>query len=183
MGNKANYDLEKENAILRAANGRLEKRVAELTPEPPIDLTPYGVRGVQRDYFIQKLTNKGVEVIEFDDSLALAGVIFGTTMDGWVEGLADITIKATFWLENVRMCGWYAFHSQVECAERYNINGLRMCVQRTNREIPHAYCLFPIIEQGQGITDFAIFEPNMGFPWFGILPWGEENYTPDYVLV
>lgn len=78
-------------------------------------------------------------------------------------------------------CQDYALKAQTVCAERYELNSLRLCIG----DIPqgkHGFNLFPYGD-GEGIEGIMLFEPNEGYKWSGILEMGEKGYQPELVLI
>lgn len=106
-------------------------------------------------------------------------------MEKWGEILEDLVISSNLYRHDQFACDAYAFKAQVECAERYGLNSLRMCIMKTTNEgvtTARAFNLFPYGDTA-GIDGIMLFEPNEGYEWNGILEFGDFGYTPRYVLV
>ena len=171
----------------------LERQLAEARAEAPaeapagerIEIPEFQVYGIQRHYFVNKLEGLGIEPIEIDNNLILNGWYYYTSLESWGEILEDLVISSNLYRQDKFACDAYAFKAQVECAERYGLNSLRMCIKKTTTDgitTAHAFNLFPYGGTA-GIEDIMLFEPNEGYDWDGILELGDFSYEPKYVLV
>lgn len=173
-----NTGLEEQLGECQTRNGELE---AELTPEIP----SFQKWKIQRSYFVQKVGDLDIEPIELDDNLVLNGWYSYTTLESWGEILEDLVFSSNLAKLDEFDCDAYAFKAQTECAERYRVNGLRMCVGKFTKEggvTAHSFNLFPYGDEA-GIEGIMLFEPNDGWEWSGILEFGDFEYQPSLVLV
>ena len=173
-----NDELEEQLEGCQTKTAELE---AELNPEIP----SFQKWRVQRSYFVQKLQDLGIEPIELDDNLVLNGWYSYTTLESWGEILEDLVFSSNLARLDEFDCDAYAFKAQTECAERYRVNGLRMCIGKFTRDgivTAHSFNLFPYGNEA-GIEGIMLFEPNAGYDWSGILELGDFDYQPSLVLV
>ncbi len=163
----------------------LERQLAEAPAGERIEIPEFQVYGIQQHYFVNKLEGLGIEPIEIDNNLILNGWYYYTSLESWGEILEDLVISSNLYRQDKFACDAYAFKAQVECAERYGLNSLRMCIKKTTTDgitTAHAFNLFPYGGTA-GIEDIMLFEPNEGYDWDGILELGDFGYKPKYVLV
>lgn len=170
---------------LEALVADLERQLAEARTGERVEIPEFQAYGIQRHHFVNKLEALGIEPIDIDSNLILNGWYFYTSLESWGEILEDLVISSNLYIHDRFACDAYAFKAQVECAERYGLNSLRMCVKTTTTDdvtTAHAFNLFPY-GGTTGIEGIMLFEPNEGYEWDGMLEIGDFNYEPKYVLV
>lgn len=170
---------------LEALVDDLERQLAVAQGEQPVAIPELQSYSIQRNHFVNKLQELGIEPIEIDSDLILNGWYSYTSLESWGEILEDLVISSNLYRQDKFACDAYAFKAQVECAERYGLNSLRMCVKVTTTDgvtTAHAFNLFPHGGAG-GIEGIMLFEPNEGYQWDGILEIGDFGYEPKYVMV
>lgn len=133
---------------------------------------------VNRASLVSQLHRLGIE--PFPEGFAFFDWYYFTTLEDWGKVLLDLVLKSDLFKPTFK-CADYALEAQTECAKRYGLNSLRLCLDRRSAEKGHAYDLFPY--GNVGVEGIMLFEPNEGYQWSGALEIGDFDYTPEKVLI
>ncbi len=154
--------------------------MSKIKVQQPIVHTPsFKQWMINRPSLVRRLEELGIK--PFPEGFALFEWYYFTTLEDWGKVLYDLVFKSDLYSPTFK-CADYALEAQTECAKRYKLNSLRMCIDKMSAEKAHAYNLFPYGD-GEGIDGILLFEPNEGYKWSGILEMGEEGYQPELVLI
>jgi hypothetical protein len=154
------------------------RRLEALLPPPTPDMSAYPIYSITYYAFKTLLESKGIQIIELD-GMALTPLFNYTVPEGWMDALGYLIIGSDLYRPNVFMCGEYALKAQNEAAEVFGLNALRTCIQ--HGEPAHAYDVFPVhYDSG---PELWLFEPNEGFGFDLLLPFGAEGRQPDLALI
>ena len=133
---------------------------------------------VSRQTLVDRLEERGIK--PFPEGFAFFDWYNLTTPEDWGTVLLDLVLKSDLYKPTFK-CADYALEAQTECAKRYGMNSLRMCLDTRSDNKGHAYNIFPY---GEAIVEGAmLFEPNEGYAWSGILELGDFDYQPELVLI
>ena len=154
--------------------------MSKIKVQQPIIHTPGFPRyKCTREAFVDFLVD--LEITPFPTGFKLFDFYYYTTSEAWGRILWDLVFKSNLYKATFK-CADYALKAQTECAQRYELNSLRMVFDQRSDFKGHAYCLFPFGD-ALGIEGTMLFEPNEGFPWGGILTIGENDYIPEKILI
>lgn len=157
--------------------------MSQITLQQPIQHIPSFKRwGVPQGYLVHELHKVSVEPIIETDDFVLDRLYYYTNMEGWSKVLPDLLLRSGLYRENIFDCEDYALKAQIECALRYGLNAMRLCIGRIPQGM-HGFDIFPYGNE-RGIEGFMLFEPNDGFEWAGnAFDIGENGYQPLYVFL
>ena len=163
--------------------------MCKIKVQPPVieHIPSYPRYGMPRQYLVAKLAEVGIEpMLECpdDDPFILSPWWYHTTLDGWGNLLPNLILASNLYKQDIFMCWGYALNAQVECARRYSLNTLLMCIGKIEGSpMKHAFNIFPYGNQYE-IEGFMLFEPNGGYEVSGQgFPLGEAGYLAQYVLL
>ena len=159
----------------------------EIVIQPPIVTIPqFQTWTIPRYYFVKLCRSKGIEPPELLSSAVLYDKVRYTDLESTDSLLQDLLPhlpkNSADWTQ---YCYYQAQSAFVKCVERYRINAMAVVLDlRSELEEPNAHA-YNVIAYGNetGLEGLLLFEPNEGYEWSGIVPWGEHNYRPELVFI
>ena len=155
--------------------------------KPPVEVIPtFKTWIVPRFYFVRLCEENGIKPSQLLPNSVLYSKVRYTTLESTDILLQDLMPhlppNSADWTQ---YCYYQAQAAFVKCVERYRINALATVLDlRLELEKPNAHA-YNIIAYGNetGLNGLLLFEPNSGYEWSGIVPFGEHNYKPEIVLI
>jgi len=157
--------------------------MSQIKLKQPVVHTPtFNKWGIQRYALVQKLKELGIGTFPKTSDFVLDNWYYYTDLEGWAKILPDLVLNSGLYRTNIFDCEDYGLKAQIECADRYGLNAMRLCIG----EVPEGGHGFNLLFYGgaSGIEGALLFEPNGGFEWGGnAFEIGENGYVPKMVFI
>ena len=151
---------------------------------PVVTIPQFPTWIIDRYYFVQECKKQELEPASLLPNSVLYGKVRYTDLEHTDLLIQDLMPHLPRnQIDWSQYCWWQAVTSFSRCVERYKINAMAVVLDlRSELNNAHAY---NVIGYGNetGLQGLLLFEPNEGYEWSGIVPWGEHNYKPEIVLI